>query len=221
MLLGNQTNGRFEGVVDSDRYPLRQTRWRNLYFNRNGRMTWERSAIRNGALRWVHGSRRQSYSYQAGKNYGGEFSTPNGPDELEFSKKIRRTTVIAGPMTARLRIASSAPDTELFVQLIDRGPNGEMLYLQRGMLRASHKRIMWGLSDKTEDGLIYRPWRPHTKLTPVTYMYVQKTPPGVNTLQIDRSRPSRLMLPLVPLDAVRWRSRPAKPCTYEEMRCVS
>jgi hypothetical protein len=36
-------------------------------------------------------------------------------------------TAIAGPITANLFIASSPPDTELFVQLIDRAPDGSPL----------------------------------------------------------------------------------------------
>jgi predicted acyl esterase len=68
---------------------------------------------------------------------------------------------IAGPIMARLNVSSLAPDIELFVQLLDRGPDGTLLYLNRGMLRTSHARIDPAESQKTADGQIYRPWRPH------------------------------------------------------------
>ena len=47
------------------------------------------------------------------------------------------------------------------MQLIDRAPDGTLLYLNRGMLRASHRQIDPAESQKTADGQIYRPWRPH------------------------------------------------------------
>ena len=77
-------------------------------------------------------------------------------------------TAIAGPITANLFVASSAPDTELFVQLIDRAPDGSMLYLNRGLLRASHRAIDESQSQFTAGGRIYRPWRPHTERSLVT-----------------------------------------------------
>ena len=54
-------------------------------------------------------------------------------------------------------MSTLAPDTELFVQLLDRGPDGTLLYLNRGMLRASHRQIDEAESQKTADGQIYRP----------------------------------------------------------------
>ena len=47
------------------------------------------------------------------------------------------------------------------MQLLDRGPDGTLLYLNRGMLRTSHRQIDEAESQKTADGQIYRPWRPH------------------------------------------------------------
>jgi hypothetical protein len=47
------------------------------------------------------------------------------------------------------------------VQLLDRAPDGTLLYLNRGMLRTSHDQIDAAESQKTAGGLIYRPYRPH------------------------------------------------------------
>jgi uncharacterized protein len=58
-------------------------------------------------------------------------------------------------------VSTLEPDTEIFVQLLDRAPDGTLLYLNRGMLRASHRQIDEAESQKTADGRIYRPWRPH------------------------------------------------------------
>ncbi len=59
-------------------------------------------------------------------------------------------------------MSSTAPDTELFVQVIDEAPDGSRYYVQRGLLKASHRAIMPGQSDRLRDGRIYRPHRPHT-----------------------------------------------------------
>jgi predicted acyl esterase len=82
--------------------------------------------------------------------------------------RFDEATAIAGPITANLFVASTAPDTELFVQLIDRAPDGTLLYLNRGMLRGSHRAIDRSQSQFTADGRIYRPWRAHTERALVT-----------------------------------------------------
>ncbi|MGH3440848.1 MAG: CocE/NonD family hydrolase [Nitriliruptorales bacterium] len=173
ILLGYQRTeddgAKFDGIIDSTDYPLPETEWTDLYLSADGSMTFDRAAVEAGDLSWFNGSKRQSYSYQAGRNEGAFFSTPTGPDELELVHTFANDTVVSGPMTATLRVSSSAPDTELFVQLIDRDPEtGAMLYLQRGMLRAAHRAVHVGLSDRTDEGRIYRPYRPHTNPTLIT-----------------------------------------------------
>jgi putative CocE/NonD family hydrolase len=254
VLLGYQGEGRVVGEIASDGFPLGQTRFTDVYFSGDGLTFGTPTA---GTASWINGSRRQSYAHLAGSDTGGEVTSPTGPDELELSMRFDEPTAIAGPITANLFVASSAPDTELFVQLIDRAPDGSMLYLNRGMLRASHRQIDASQSQFTADGRIYRPWRPHTERALVTpgevvdylidvfpvghvflpghelvvkvhapplddndYAYVQKTPPGVNTLHFGPDTPSRLMLPIVPMDQVTGFQPPPGPCAYTAMRCV-
>jgi predicted acyl esterase len=76
-------------------------------------------------------------------------------------------TVIAGPITSTLFISSTSPDPEFFVQLIDRAPDGSRTYLQRGMLKGSHRAYDPGMSDR-DGSVVYRPYHPHTNPTPVT-----------------------------------------------------
>jgi len=166
VLLGYQGEGRVVGEIASDGFPLGQTQFTDAYVTDGGKLTFGTPTA--GAASWVNGSRRQSYAHLAGSNTGGELSSPTGPDELELSMPFDAPTAIAGPITANLFVASSAPDTELFVQLIDRAPDGTLLYLNRGMLRASHRAIDESQSQFTADGRIYRPWRPHTERSLVT-----------------------------------------------------
>ena len=53
------------------------------------------------------------------------------------------------------------------MQLIDEAPDGSRTYLQRGLLKASHKAIDATKSDY-RNGRMYRPWRPHTNPQLVT-----------------------------------------------------
>jgi putative CocE/NonD family hydrolase len=152
--------GRAVGEVISDGFPLGQTRYTDLYATEGGKLIADRDAVKPFSAQWANGSRRQAYSYQAGVNQGGEVSSPGGPDEVSLVHRFAEDTAIAGPITTTLQVAATAPDTELFVQLIDQGPDGSLLYLQRGMLRASHRAIQPGESD-WHKGRMYRPYRAH------------------------------------------------------------
>jgi predicted acyl esterase len=163
VILGNQGGGRAVGEIESDGFPLGQTQFTDAYVTEGNRLTFDEAEVRPGTASWVNGSRRQAYSHQAGSDAGGEITSPTGPDEVELATRFDEPTAIAGPITANLFVDSSAPDTELFVQLIDRAPDGTLLYLNRGMLRASHRQIDPSQSQYTADGWIYRPYRPHTE----------------------------------------------------------
>jgi uncharacterized protein len=162
VILGYQGGGKAVGEIRSDGFPLGQTQFTDVYTTSGGRLLFDQDSIEPGSATWINGSHRQSYSYQAGVNQGGEVSSPTGPDEVELSTfGFQEPTAIAGPIMAHMSVSTLAPDTELFVQLIDRAPDGTLLYLNRGMLRASHRQIDEAESQKTADGQIYRPWRPH------------------------------------------------------------
>jgi predicted acyl esterase len=160
VILGYQGQGRAVGEIPSDGFPLGQTRFTDVYVQPGRGLGWQ-PAGEPGSETWVNGSRRQSYAHLAGSDTGGEVTSPTGPDEVELSMRFDEPTAIAGPITANLFVSSTAPDTELFVQLIDRAPDGTMLYLNRGLLRGSHRQVDRSQSQLTPDGRIYRPWRPH------------------------------------------------------------
>lgn len=161
VLLGYQGEGKVVGEIASDGFPLGQTQFTDVYATAEGLSP--DAPAEAGEKTWVNGSRRQSYAHLAGSDTGGEVTSPTGPDEVELAMRFDEATAIAGPITANLFVSSSAPDTELFVQLIDRAPDGSMLYLNRGMLRASHRAVDASQSQFTADGRIYRPYRPHTE----------------------------------------------------------
>jgi predicted acyl esterase len=137
-----------------------------------------------GSAVYLSGTKRQSWFYDAGPELGRPLTTVQGPDELDFvSAGFAETSAIAGPITANLFLASTAPDTAVFVQVADRDKKGNVTILQRGVLRASHRAIDFALSDYDEtkpdpmDGskpFLYRPWRPHTNPTNVEPLAVNE-----------------------------------------------
>ena len=150
--------------IENETFPLENTKWTDLYLGPKGSLI-AKPEKKAGSDSYFSGSLRQSWSYQAGHSSGAPLTTEdaNGVDELVFStKKFDKPTALIGPATATLFMSSTAPDTELFVQVIDEAPDGSRYFVQRGLLKASHRAIMPGLSDRLRDGTIYRPYRPHT-----------------------------------------------------------
>ena len=167
-----RTNGR----IDDATFPLSTTRWTSWFLRADGGLTPSQPGAAEGADRYLSGGGRQSWLYQAGPRAGAPFTTEDGPDQLVYrSAKAISNRAVVGPITATLYLQSSAPDTEMFVQLFDEAPDGSRTYLQRGMLRASHRAMDRSRSDYDGD-VLYRPWRPHTNTTPITpgatYAYV-------------------------------------------------
>jgi putative CocE/NonD family hydrolase len=166
--LFEMVDDRSNGRKDSRTFPLEDTRWTDVYMGDGGELTWDAPRGEGAGDPYVSGSPRQSWSFQAGHSAGSQVTTPEGPDELTYrSEKLKAPLAVVGPITATLYVSSTAPETELFVQLIDEAPDGSRYYLQRGMLRASHRAIDRLSSDRTEGGMIYRPHRPHTNPTSI------------------------------------------------------
>ncbi len=162
---------RSNGAINSTAYPLPETQWTDVYLHAGGGLSTEPPGD-EGHTTYFHGSHRQFYSYQAGVNTLGELTSINGPDEAMFrTEPFTAPVVIAGPSTATLymqALPAELPlllplptDLEIMVQLLDEDPDGQLTYLQRGLLRASHRAIDPERSDYTSEGRIYRPYRPH------------------------------------------------------------
>ena len=151
------------GRLDTTTFPLETTKWTSYHLRSGGRLTPARAgSLEPSSDLYASGSRRQAWSYQAGPAFGPPFTTADGPDELVYrTAPMAKPTAVVGPITATLFATVTGVDTELFVQLIDEAPDGSRTYLQRGMLKASHRAINQSKSD-FDDDVLYRPWRPHT-----------------------------------------------------------
>jgi putative CocE/NonD family hydrolase len=170
--------------INSTRFPLESTVWTNYYLRGNQLLAKSAPSVFDAPSdTYLSGSRRQAWSYQAGPAFGPPFTTADAPDEVMYrSDAMTQPMAVVGPITANLFVSATAIDTELFVQLIDEGPDGSRTYLQRGLLKASHRAIDQSKSDFAGTRM-YRPWRPHTNpqlITPgaVTEYLVEVFPVG-------------------------------------------
>ena len=163
------------GRLDTQTFPLETTKWTSYHLRSGGRLTPAKPGLLEPASDvYASGSRRQAWSYQAGPAFGPPYTTADGPDELMYrSAPMTKPMAVVGPITAALYASVTGVDTELFVQLIDEAPDGSRTYLQRGMLKASHRAIDQSKSD-FDDGVLYRPWRPHTNPQLITPLAVNE-----------------------------------------------
>lgn len=175
--------------ISSD-YPLPATVWQRYYLRGDGSLgTAAPVAGEQGRTYLTTPAGRQSYLSGAGaadatvdqaeptldgaygQGYGRVDASP-GPDELSYGLSFNGPTALAGPIDADLWLTSTAPDTDVFVQLLDVDSRGNYQYLQRGMLRASFRAVDPSLSDRIASGpyagQIYRPYHPFTNPTLLT-----------------------------------------------------
>jgi putative CocE/NonD family hydrolase len=175
--------------VSSD-YPLPETAWQRYYLHADGSLSTAAPAHGEAGRTYVSTSNgRQSYLSGAGvadstadpseaaldglySNGYGRADSASGPDELSYTLPFAGPTAIAGPLEANLWVSSTAPDTDVFVQLADVDSKGNYQYLQRGMLRASFRAVDEARSDRIATGpfagQVYRPYHPFTNGTMLT-----------------------------------------------------
>ena len=172
-------NGAANSSVDSTSFPYSDTTWKPFFLNDGGKLQTSDAGL-NGSDSYVTAGRgREAWSFQVHDDNGitadEAVTTPDGPDELNFkSEPFGSAMTVVGPITANLFLSSTSTDTEMFVEVIDFNPaDGSKTYLQRGMLKASHRAIINGKSDffgtdPVNGGpFMYRPFRPHTNPTDI------------------------------------------------------
>jgi hypothetical protein len=102
---------------------------------------------------------------------------PPGGSVAYTSTPMAKDMVLAGPASLNLWLASTATDTDLQATITEVRPDGQETYVQRGWLRASHRKLDPRLST------VVRPYQTHlradaTPLTPdsPTYMRLEVFP---------------------------------------------
>lgn len=163
----------FNAPYISSDWPLPETAWTRYYLDGAGTLTTAKP-VAESTRSYVSSTIGRHMTADAGMGFGdnglGRATFGSGPDELSYTLDFGAPTAIAGPIVLTLHASSTAPDTDFFVDLLDVDiATGAVSYLQRGMLRASHRAVDSLRSDYVtsgaEAGALYRPHRPHTNPT--------------------------------------------------------
>lgn len=106
-------------------FPLPETRWTRYYLHGGNVLSTTGPAADEGAD-----------SYQV-------FHVNQQSDETRvyYLTEFSEPTAVLGPATVTLWASVSTLDTDFYVLLADQAPDGTIYGLQRGLLRASHRRI--------------------------------------------------------------------------------
>jgi hypothetical protein len=89
------------------------------------------------------------------------------PDVVAYaSEPLEEQLVVAGPLLMDLYASIAGTDADFFVSISDVFPDGSVSYLQRGLLKASHRALDPVRSYYDGDTLV-QPYRPHTNPQPV------------------------------------------------------
>lgn len=150
-----------------DRFPDEErTEWTRFYLDSDSTLT-ESPPEESGSDIYATGSPRRSWFFYADEA-GSEGTTAEGPDGLVYrTEPFDSPTVIAGPITATLYIESTAPEMDIYVAIGEEQPDGSLVPLQRGLLRASHRALDEEKTLNNDAGEIIRPYRPHTNPDPI------------------------------------------------------
>ena len=150
-------------------------------------------------------------------------STEDRPDVLLFSSPpLDRHVEITGPVTVKLWVSSTAPDTDFTAKLCDVYPDGRSMIVLDGILRVGHRNSM-EKSEPMEPGKIYEIeidlWSTSLVLSPGHRVRVaisssnaprfepnpntdkpsgtdDKTQVATNTVYINADHPSHILLPV-------------------------
>ena len=175
-LVGGPNGQRRDTPYLTSNWPAPETNWRVFYLHANHTLSPSASGG-NGAVSYVSAATDEhttgTFGYPAGPGIPpgntGPVTFLHGPNEARYALRFPRTTAISGPILLNLWLKSTAPDTDLFVDVLDYDPaTGAIEYLQRGLMRASFRAVDAAKSSRISSGplkgTIYRPY--HDYLQP-------------------------------------------------------
>ena len=189
--------------------------------NPGGGDLWDEAPTMAEAVSWTHdpsdlvpSAVENSFSFLL--TYPDESATGNRDDVLVFSTALVEGSLdLCGPVDLRVRIASSAPSTDVFAKLLDVDPDGSAHMIARG--QAHHKTPSAAALVRIEMGHTgYRVRAGHRLRlhiassdfpeyvahpgTGENVWLAQEARPSVQTLHSDRVSPSRLSVCVTPRD---------------------
>lgn len=166
----NATDISFEHRVTSPAWPIPGTSWIRYYFHPGGGLQTVRPPATAMPSQYPAGIPRGGWVWNDGDQHKPhhEMRGSQGPEVVAFtSEPLDSKAVVAGPIAVTLYASTTAPDTDFFVTIADVNEAGVATYLQKGLLRASHRAIDHERSIYNEARELVRPFHPHTGPQPV------------------------------------------------------
>lgn len=154
-------------------WPALETDWQRYYLHPDGSLdTSPTTASEAGTVSYLSTTTDErtsgTFGYDLpapppGTNVA-QVTFADGPNEARWTTKpFDRTTALSGPILLDLWLNSTAPDTDVFVDVLDLNTaTGQMEYLQRGLQRESFRAVDAPASQTIATGplagTIYRPY---------------------------------------------------------------
>ena len=214
---------------DSSVWPLRNTRIRALHLRSGGRLTWEPPDTAESPDRYTFDPTDplEDPHFSEGLGPHDQRQVESRSDVIAYtSEPLPEDLEVIGTIECRVWLASSAPDTDIFVRLLDVEPDGPAwnlmsptLEVLRARYRVSEREpellrpgvpVELTLRLAVTANLFRRGHRirvhvtssffPHLDRNPNTGRPVSAEPrlvPAVNAVFHDTPRPSRILLPIV------------------------
>jgi len=167
-------SNRLAPYVASD-WPLPNTDWRRYYLRGDG--TLKLTSGKDNAVTYASTGTGRHMTENFGHAVGGlpydklaPFGFTTGlPDTARYTLRFNQDTALAGPIDLSLWATITTPDVDFWAEILDRDTaTGATTFVQRGLLRASFRKLIEARSQKTPGGAIYRPFHPYKGIQPVT-----------------------------------------------------
>lgn len=162
-------DGNAVAKVSGNSWPFENTTYERSYLREGGLLSDEPPTTAEAPDTYLSGASRQNW-FQYAEDVGSEVYTARGgyPDQLEYiSEPFTETKAIAGPILMNLSASIAGTDADFYVSVSDLHPDGKVSFLQRGLLKASHRAVDPKRSYYDGETLV-QPYRPHTNPQPVT-----------------------------------------------------
>lgn len=160
-------NGAATATKSGAAWPFPDTQWTRLYLREGGALSFDAPTGPEAPQAYASGAAHQGWFFEAPQL--AQYHNVMGlPDAVAYrSPALAEDVTLAGPIRMDLTATLTGVDTDFFVSLADVWPDGNISWVQRGLLKASHRQVDPLRSYYTADGLMYQPYRPHTNPQPV------------------------------------------------------
>jgi uncharacterized protein len=162
-------NGAAVATKSGDSWPFADTTYEKSYLHEGGVLNGEAPTTAEAPDTYLSGAARQNW-FQYAETAGEEVYTARGyPDQVTYtSAPATENFTVAGPILMNLAASIAGTDADFYVSVSDLFPDGRVSFLQRGLLKASHRRVDPLRSYFAADGeTLVQPYRPHTNPQPV------------------------------------------------------